>query len=525
MSTFLFASIPVPAHTTNPIPFAQRLVERGHTVLWYAGKVFHDQFAAVGATPLPYAAADDFGGVEIERVLPAVRRTLRHQSHQDCVRRRLRRPGPAPGGRPARNPGPARGRRDAVRRPDVRRRADQRADRCPVGDVRRRTTALLRARQPAVRPGAVADARSARTRPQPGRRLGRTHHHLRRGRSAATTTREPTSACRRHDRPVLEESVSPYLHLHGARAVLRLPAASSCRRTCTGSVRCAPTPRPTGPGLTGGPRSPRRRSRWSWSPRAASGPTSPSSSRRPSTRWPTPTYSSSSPPVRPTPSISSARTASALPGNVRVAKFVPYDLLLPHVSCFVTNGGYTGVTLALHHGVPLVQAGTTEEKSEIAARIAWTGVGQEARHHPAPAPGRAPGRGRGALARAVRRRRRTRAGGDGRPRRRPRGCRPPRTARGPHAGADAMTPVSSPSRPCSPGRSACCWSCSTWRSPAMPAPVFVAADGPLRGGRARTAPEPGTPTRTEPRQPSWSSHPGCSRWSASRGHPPPTTPG
>ena len=55
--------------------------------------------------------------------------------------------------------------------------------------------------------------------------------------------------------------------------------------------------------------------------------------------------------------------------------FVPYDLLLPHVSTFVTNGGYTGVTLALAHGVPLVQAGMTEEKHEIARRIEWTGVG------------------------------------------------------------------------------------------------------------------------------------------------------
>ena len=64
-----------------------------------------------------------------------------------------------------------------------------------------------------------------------------------------------------------------------------------------------------------------------------------------------------------------------LPANVRVTDFVPYDLLLPHVGAFVTNGGYTGVTLALAHGVPLVQAGTTEEKAEIAARIHWTGVG------------------------------------------------------------------------------------------------------------------------------------------------------
>jgi UDP:flavonoid glycosyltransferase YjiC (YdhE family) len=50
-------------------------------------------------------------------------------------------------------------------------------------------------------------------------------------------------------------------------------------------------------------------------------------------------------------------------------------VVLPHVRAFVTNGGYSGVTLALAHGVPLVQAGVTEEKSEIAARIHWTGVG------------------------------------------------------------------------------------------------------------------------------------------------------
>jgi UDP:flavonoid glycosyltransferase YjiC (YdhE family) len=64
-----------------------------------------------------------------------------------------------------------------------------------------------------------------------------------------------------------------------------------------------------------------------------------------------------------------------LPANVRVAPFVPYDLLLPHVDVCVTNGGYTGVTTALHHGAPLVQAGSTEEKAEIGARIAWSGTG------------------------------------------------------------------------------------------------------------------------------------------------------
>jgi len=64
-----------------------------------------------------------------------------------------------------------------------------------------------------------------------------------------------------------------------------------------------------------------------------------------------------------------------IPANVIVAEFVPYDELLPHVDVFVTNGGYTGVTLALAHGVPIVQAGTTEEKSENGARVEHSGVG------------------------------------------------------------------------------------------------------------------------------------------------------
>ena len=41
----------------------------------------------------------------------------------------------------------------------------------------------------------------------------------------------------------------------------------------------------------------------------------------------------------------------------------------------VTNGGYGGVQIGLSHGVPLVVAGTTEDKPEVAARVAWTGAG------------------------------------------------------------------------------------------------------------------------------------------------------
>src|SRR3981189_183048 len=63
------------------------------------------------------------------------------------------------------------------------------------------------------------------------------------------------------------------------------------------------------------------------------------------------------------------------PGNGGGASFLPFDRLLPKVSVMVTNGGYGAVTHALSLGVPLVVAGDSEEKPEIAARVAWAGAG------------------------------------------------------------------------------------------------------------------------------------------------------
>jgi len=75
--------------------------------------------------------------------------------------------------------------------------------------------------------------------------------------------------------------------------------------------------------------------------------------------------------------ISSAAAFGAfpLPQNVRVEPFIPYQFLLPYVDVMVTNGGYNGVQMALAHGIPLVAAGKSEDKSEICARIAWRSVG------------------------------------------------------------------------------------------------------------------------------------------------------
>lgn len=64
-----------------------------------------------------------------------------------------------------------------------------------------------------------------------------------------------------------------------------------------------------------------------------------------------------------------------IPANARVEPFIPFGALLPHISLMITNGGFGGVQFALAHGVPLIVAGTTEEKPEIAARVAWSGAG------------------------------------------------------------------------------------------------------------------------------------------------------
>jgi UDP:flavonoid glycosyltransferase YjiC (YdhE family) len=64
-----------------------------------------------------------------------------------------------------------------------------------------------------------------------------------------------------------------------------------------------------------------------------------------------------------------------LPENARVAEYLPYDWLMPKVDLLVTNGGYGTVTQALSLGIPLVQAGTTEDKREVAVRIANSGAG------------------------------------------------------------------------------------------------------------------------------------------------------
>jgi len=66
---------------------------------------------------------------------------------------------------------------------------------------------------------------------------------------------------------------------------------------------------------------------------------------------------------------------SPLPPNTFVSEYIPHDVLLPLVDVMVTNGGYGAVQRALTTGVPLVVAGNTEDKPEVAARVEYFGAG------------------------------------------------------------------------------------------------------------------------------------------------------
>ncbi|ELR04963.1 hypothetical protein VC83_02848 [Pseudogymnoascus destructans] len=63
-----------------------------------------------------------------------------------------------------------------------------------------------------------------------------------------------------------------------------------------------------------------------------------------------------------------------VPENARVVDFIPFDDLLPYCTAFITNGGYGAVQHGISTGVPMIIAGATEDKPEVAARAEWAGV-------------------------------------------------------------------------------------------------------------------------------------------------------
>ena len=62
------------------------------------------------------------------------------------------------------------------------------------------------------------------------------------------------------------------------------------------------------------------------------------------------------------------------PNSVAVP-FLNFAKIFPYTDVLVALGGYGTVTQALSCGVPMVLAGSSQDKPEIAARVAWTGSG------------------------------------------------------------------------------------------------------------------------------------------------------
>jgi MGT family glycosyltransferase len=61
--------------------------------------------------------------------------------------------------------------------------------------------------------------------------------------------------------------------------------------------------------------------------------------------------------------------------NVIIEDFISFDDIMPHVSVYITNGGYGGTMLSITYGVPIVAAGVHELKNEVCARIDYFGLG------------------------------------------------------------------------------------------------------------------------------------------------------
>ena len=371
MARFLFASIPVPAHTTNALPFAARLVERGHEVVWYAGRAFHQRIAAVGAIPIPYRAATDWEGDPTD-AFP-----------------QLRVSGPRAIGR---------GFADVF----VGEAAARVADLRPVLAAERFDAMLhdglmigvgMLSELTGVPHATFGDGPLPYLEPdtppfgpglQPmGGPVGRLRNRLigamatklifGRAQEVYDRTRADLGLPR-DPRPALDAVASPMLHMQGA-----VPSFDYPRRHLPPTVHWVGALRPDPPR--------------DWTPPAWWSQVV--DSRRPVVHV---TQGSIRPDMTelvlpslrglagedvlvvvttggPSRAEVEAANGGPLPANALVTPFIPYEVMFRHAAAVVTNGGYTGVTLALAHGIPLVQAGTTEEKSEIGARIRWTGVG------------------------------------------------------------------------------------------------------------------------------------------------------
>lgn len=65
-----------------------------------------------------------------------------------------------------------------------------------------------------------------------------------------------------------------------------------------------------------------------------------------------------------------------VPANARCVPWLPFHTVLPRAACVVSGGGFATMQWCAAAGVPMVQAGRTEDKPEVGARVEWAGLGR-----------------------------------------------------------------------------------------------------------------------------------------------------
>jgi MGT family glycosyltransferase len=63
--------------------------------------------------------------------------------------------------------------------------------------------------------------------------------------------------------------------------------------------------------------------------------------------------------------------------NIIIEDSIPFGEVMPYATAFVSNGGYSGMLLALQHGLPVVAAGVHEGKNAVCARIGYFNYGMD----------------------------------------------------------------------------------------------------------------------------------------------------
>lgn len=63
-----------------------------------------------------------------------------------------------------------------------------------------------------------------------------------------------------------------------------------------------------------------------------------------------------------------------LPKNTRWEKWIAFEDIFPYTSLIVSSGGYGGISQAFASGIPMIVAGTTEDKTETGLRAEGTGA-------------------------------------------------------------------------------------------------------------------------------------------------------